>query len=57
MNHLNRLLFFAFVCVLSVGCGPSGPTTEVPVETDRSVIEAEEAAGDALNNAGSGGGV
>lgn len=57
MTRLNSFLLLAFVCVLSIGCGTSGPTTEVPVETDRSAIEAEEAAGDALNNAGSGGGV
>jgi len=57
MTRLNSFLLLASVCVLSIGCGTSGPTTEVPVETDRSVIEAEEAAGDALNNAGSGGGV
>jgi|GEM_PF-2642751 len=57
MNRLHCLLLLFFVCVLSVGCGTSGPTTEVPVETDRSVIETEEAAGEALNNAGNGGGV
>lgn len=57
MNRLNFFLLLAFVCVVSIGCGTSVPTTEMPVETDRSVIEAEEAAGDALNNAGSGGGV
>ena len=57
MNRLHFLLLLVFVCVSSVGCGTSGPTTEVPVETDRSAIEAEEAAGEALNNAGKGGGV